>query len=121
MSDLSIVVDLADDTVAYPVEMVRPVGIVNDRVSGVALAVGFDPSDEHRWSVFSRVLDDAVVDLAVDGDRYVDTISGSHFDPRLGRAIDGPLQGQVLDRLPGFTALPRDFDRFWPDGRVWEP
>ena len=36
-------------------------------------------------------------------------------------ALEGPLLGETLDLLPGFTAFPGDFPTFWPDGRIWEP
>ncbi|MDH3500050.1 MAG: DUF3179 domain-containing protein [Acidimicrobiia bacterium] len=118
---MSIVVELEDDIVAFPIKDLRTVGIANDEVAGVPVAVVIDPNDDQRWSVYSRVLDDHTVDLAVEGSTIVDRNSGSHFDPRIGRAVDGPLEGQVLDLLPGFTSFPRDYLTFWPDGRVWRP
>ncbi len=85
------------------------------------MAIAVDPTDEQRWEVYSRVLDDGVVvELAIAGELFVDTVTGSHFDPVVGRAVDGPLEGQVLDRLPGFTSFPRDYRTFWPDGRFFE-
>jgi hypothetical protein len=121
LEDMTIVLELSDDAAAYRVRDVREVGVVNDEVDGVPIAVTFDPTDDQRWAVYSRVLDDVVVDLAVDEDLFVDVVSGSRFDPAIGRAVDGPLEGQILDLLPGFTAFPRDFSTFWPDGRLWEP
>ena len=89
-------------------------------VAGAPVAVAFDPADKQRWEVYSRVLDDGVVvELAIDGELFVDTVTGSRFDPVVGRAVDGPLAGQVLDRLPGFTSFPSDYRTFWPDGRFF--
>ncbi len=119
LEDMSIVVELADDVAAFPVEDLWTVGAVNDEVAGVPLAVVADPTDPQRWAVYSRTLDDHVVVLAVDGNHYVDTTTGSRFDPINGRAIDGPLTGQTLDLLPGFTSFLEDYFTFWPDGRVW--
>lgn len=117
--DMSIVVELADDVAAYPYVPLAATGVVNDTVAGVPLAVVVDPDDDQTWIVFSRQLDDAVVELAVEDGRLVDVTTGSVFDTAIGRAVDGPLEGEILDRLPGFTAFPRDYERFWPDGRVW--
>lgn len=114
-----IVVDFGDETVGYPVPAVREVGVVNDVVAGVPIALVFDPSSDDRWAVFSRQLDDRVVELAVDGDRLIDTETATEWDPVRGIARHGPLEGQVLDLLPAFTSFPRDFETFWPDGRLW--
>ena len=122
LEDMTIVLELAGDAAAYRVRDLREVGVVNDEVDGVPIAVAFDPTDDQRWAVYSRVLDGAtMVELEAQGDLFVDIRSGSQFDPRIGRAINGPLEGQILDLLPGFTAFPRDFSTFWPDGRIWEP
>jgi hypothetical protein len=121
LEDMAIVVELGDDVAAFLVTDLRATGPANDVVAGAAIAVVVDPTDEQRWEVYSRVLDDVVVELAVDGNLFVDTITGSHFDPIVGRAVDGPLAGQVLDRLPGFTSFPRDYRTFWPDGRFYDP
>jgi hypothetical protein len=116
-----LVVDFGAETVAYPVSEVRSAGAVNDRVAGVEVAVVFDPSDDQRWAVFSRRLDDRVVELVVEEGLLVDIGTRSVWDPVRGIAQSGPLEGQILDQLPGFTSFPDDFFTFWPDGRVWEP
>jgi hypothetical protein len=116
-----LVVDFTSDVTAYPVQTLRLVGVVNDEVAGLEIAVLIDPTDDRRWSVFSRRLDDRVVTLGFDGDRLVDTETGSTWDPVLGVARDGPLQGRFLDKLPALTSFPGDYDTFWPDGDVWSP
>ena len=90
---LSIVVEIGDEATAYPVRDLREVGVANDVVAGIPLAVVLDPENPDRWSVFGRKIDGRTVTLA----------------------------GETLAPLPGFTAFERDFDTFWPDGRVWEP
>ncbi len=57
--------------------------------------------------------------LVRDGDRIIDRETGTTWDPVRGVAVDGPLRGEVLDLLPGFTAFPRDYRTFWPGGRIW--
>ena len=47
--------------------------------------------------------------------------TGTSFDPVTGRSVHGPLAGQTLDLLPGFTAFPWEFVQLWPDGRTWDP
>lgn len=120
LARMVIVVELADEAVAYPVPELRRVGVANDIVAGLEIAVVIDPDGEDRWAVFSRRLDDRVVDLRTEGGRLVDLGTGTAWDPVLGWALDGPLEGKALDLLPGFTAFPEDFPIFWPEGRVWQ-
>lgn len=119
LGEIGVVVDFTDEAVAFPVPLVRLAGAANEVVAGAPVAVVFDPADPQQWSVFSRRLDDTVVELARRQGRIIDRHSGSAFDPVRGIALDGPLQGQILDPLPGFTALPRDYFTFWPQGRIW--
>ena len=67
----------------------------------------------------SRRLDEVVVDLAVRPEGLVDPASGTVFDPFLGTGLSGPRVDRSLDRLPAFTALPRDYRTFFPGGRYW--
>ena len=114
-----VVVDFGDDTVGYPIPMLRDGVVANDVVAGAPIAVLVDPVDESRWAVFSRLLDDRTVTLVREDGRIVDRETGTTWDPVRGIGLTGPLEGEVLDLLPGFTSFPRDFRTFWPDGRVW--
>ncbi len=121
LGDFYLVVDLAGGARAYPVDDLREVGVVNDVVAGVELAVVIDPRESDRWRVFSRRAGGRVVELEVAGEVLRDTITGATFDPSLGLALDGTLEGAELDLLPALTSFPGDFDTFWPDGTVWQP
>ena len=119
LSDMTIVVDLGTDAVSYDIPALRDAGVVNDQIAGVDLAVVIDPDDDARWAVFSRLLDDAVVELELTADGLVDIATGSVFDPFLGVGRSGPLADQTLDKLPAFTSFPEDYPTFFPDGRTW--
>jgi hypothetical protein len=120
LADMAIVLELGDEATAWLVPPLQAQGVVNDVVNGLAVAAVTDPTDPDRWAVFSRVLDDGViVELAPRDGTLVDTVSGTTFDPVRGAALSGPLVGQSLDLLPGFTAFPEDFFTFWPDGTLW--
>lgn len=64
-------------------------------------------------------LDDSMVILELAREGLIDKASGTLFDPFIGRGISGPLEDQMLDRLPAFTAFPDDYLTFYPDGRIW--
>ena len=122
LEEMAIVVELAGVAVAYPIPDLRAAFVANDTVAGLEVAVVIDPSDPDRWTVFSRRLDNnTVVTLQERGGQIVDVETGSVWGPIRGFATEGPLAGDNLNLLPGFTAFPGDFDTFWPEGRVWQP
>jgi hypothetical protein len=118
LREMVIVVDFGLEAAAFPVTDLRRHGVANAVVAGAPIAVLVDPTDQQRWAVFSRVLDDRVVTLEERDGRIVDVETGTTWDPIRGVGRDGPLAGEVLGLLPGFTAFPGDFPTFWPDGRV---
>jgi hypothetical protein len=119
LDEMAIVVDFGSESAAYDIPALREVGVVNDVVAGVDIAVVIDPNEQQRWAVFSRRLDASVVDLELTDDGLVDQASGTVFDPFLGIGKSGPLADQSLDRLPAFTSFPRDYFTFFPDGKIW--
>ena len=121
LGELVIVVDFTGETAAYRVEDLRRFGVVNDIVAGLEIAVVVDPGDAQRWWVFSRRLDDRTVRLEVRDSTLIDVGTETTWDPVRGIGIHGPLAGEILDLLPGFTSFPGDYPTFFPDGRVWQP
>jgi len=119
LEDMAVVVDRGAEAVAYSIPPLRNAGVVNDVVAGFEVAVVIDPEDSSRWAVFSRRLDDSIVDFELTPEGLTDTASGSVFDPFIGTGRSGPLGDQDLDRLPAFTAFPEDFLTFFPDGKIW--
>ncbi len=116
LDELAIVLDFGKETVAFPVPEVRGAGVANDVVAGVEVAVVVSGDS---WRVFSRRTDDGVVRLEMRDGMLRDAHSGSTYHPLTGQARAGPHRGAVLGRLPAFTSFPRDFWRFWPEGRLW--
>ena len=119
LDGLWLVVDFADEVLAVPVSDLRAEGVINTTVAGVDVALVIDPADDDRWQLFARDLDGTTLTLTLDGDRLVDTATGSTWDPSRGIALDGPLAGEILDILPALTSFPGDVDTFWPDATVW--
>ncbi|GMQ84858.1 MAG: hypothetical protein BMS9Abin07_0423 [Acidimicrobiia bacterium] len=121
LDQMALVVDFDTDVVAYSVPLLRDVGVVNDVVAGLEVAVLIDPSDDTRWTVFSRRLDNTVVELSIVDGEVVDVVSGTRFDPIRGIGRGGELDGEILGLLPAFTAFPKDVPTFWPQARFWQP
>lgn len=119
LEDMTIVVDFSEEVGVYPVTELADHGPANVSVAGVPVAVVLDPASEDRWKVFHRLLGDQVLTLAVEGERLVDEQTGTVWDPASGRALEGPLEGEILDILPGFTSFEDDARTFWPDATYW--
>ena len=128
LGDLFIVVDFDEEARAYPVSDLRQVGVVNDVVAGVEIAVVSDPTDPDRWAVFSRRVAGEVVELEISGDVLRDRVTGTTFHPARGLGLEGDLRDKILIHLPALTTFPGGgptkvpiFDAFWPDGTIWRP
>jgi len=121
LEDTVIVVEFGSDSAAYPIVDLWEVGVANDIVGGLDIAIVIDPTDANRWAVFSRVLDDRTVLLEIRDGELVDVGTGTVWDPVRGIGLDGPLHGEILDLLPGVPAFEDDVATFWPDARMWPP
>jgi hypothetical protein len=118
---MAIVLDLAGDAVGFRYRDVAELGVVNDVVGGLEVAVVVDPSDQNRWETFARRLGDRVLTLAIESGSLIDRETGTTWDPVRGLGVSGALAGESLGVLPGFTIFPGDFGSFWPNGRFWQP
>lgn len=126
LEDMAVVVEISEDSMAFPVPLVRRVGVANETIvrtgseagTDLPVAVVVDP-DGDNWAVFSRTLDDRVVELTLEAGTLVEVDGDGRWAPVSGLGLDG--SGQNLDLLPGFTSFPRDYTRFFPDGSVWQP
>ena len=119
LEQMAVAVDFGGQASAYFIPSLREVGVINDVVAGIEIAVVIDPDNPERWVVFSRRLDDAVVELELTDEGLTDVVTGTVFDPFLGIGRSGELAGQNLDKLPAFTIFPRDYRTFFPDGKAW--
>ena len=117
---MALVAEFGEDVGVYPVQELAEHGPANDVLADVPISVVLDPATPDRWSVLHRRVGDRVLTLAASGDRIVDEETGTIWDPANGRALDGPLAGEILDVLPGFTAFLSDTRTFWPDADIWE-
>ena len=119
LDEMAVVVDFDTEAAAYSIPDLRKVGVVNDVVAGIEIAVVIDAANPQRWAVFSRRLGGEVVELELTDEGLVEPVSGMVFDPFIGRArTDSPL-GHALDRMPAFTAFPDDYANFFPEGKYW--
>jgi hypothetical protein len=111
-----IAVEFGDDALAFGVDEVREVGVVNAAVGDIPIAVVAKPSAGGWWAVYSRQLDDRVVTLELDGDELVEVDGDARWDPVRGLPLEG---AESLDPLGALTIFPADYPVHFPAGRVW--
>lgn len=118
LSDMLLVIDFSDETVAYPFPALRSRRVVNDVVGGVELAIVLEEGDLSSWSVLGRTVSGQTLTLRWEGTDLVDEETGTIWDSTTGFGVDGELSGETLPLLPALTVFPADFDSFWPDGEI---
>jgi hypothetical protein len=112
---VSIVVEIGEDSMAFPMPTLRSEGVANAEVSDLPVAVALD--GKNNWAVFSRIVDGRPVELAMLDGVLVEVGGEGRWDPVQGLSLDG--NGPLLDLLPGFTSFDGDYETFFPSGAFW--
>ncbi len=109
-NDFVIGIALGEAAKAYDFRTASKEGVVNDRIGSFPVVV---VADEDRKDVhaFLRIGADEELEFSLVDGTLVDVQTGSKWDKTRGIAVDGPLRGQVLQRVPYITA----FDWAWRD------
>jgi thiol-disulfide isomerase/thioredoxin len=104
-----VTVELNDQTVAYPYDVLQKVRVVNDTAGGVPIVALWAPgtasaldadsvargNDVGAATTFSRELDGQALTFFFDGAKIVDEQTGSEWD-MLGQAVSGSAAGSGL-------------------------
>lgn len=118
-----IVVSLADDARAYPLQILTWHEIVNDTLADVPISVTFCPLC-NASIVFDRRLEGRVLDFGTTGRlRKSDLVmydrqTESWWQQFTGRAIVGDMLGKWLTRVPASIVAFEDFRKVHPRGNV---
>ena len=129
-------VELGGQALAYPftkLDRAAPTA-VNDTVGGQELVVFFDKGtssaldtdriaegkDVGATGLFTPVLAGRRLTFEVQEGAFVDRETGSRWDI-LGRAVNGPLEGQALEPLPHIDTFWFAWGAFRPDTEIWTP
>jgi hypothetical protein len=129
-----ITVDSGGEAVAYPYDILRQERLVNDTVGGKPVVVLWTPGtasaldegavaagrDVGSAAVFSRTLDGRTLTFRSEGGRIVDEQTGSEWNA-LGRALEGALAGEQLERVVSIDHFWFSWAGFRPDTRVYKP
>ncbi len=129
-----ITVDQAGEAVAYPYDVLQQVGVANDTVGGLALALFWTPGTASALDaasvaggrevgsvgVFERELDGQWLTFTLSEGQIVDAETGSTWNG-LGQAIAGPLVGCTLTPVVAINHFWFSWAAFRPDTRVYHP
>ena len=115
-----VVSDLAK---AYPFSAISEQPVINDHFSGEDVVVAFEPLSE-SGAVFKRRLDGRTLNFesaqAREGVALMrDLETGSLWQVLTGQAIDGPLFGQRLERLPSHYSFWFAWSDFHPETELY--
>jgi hypothetical protein len=118
-ADFVIGIVLGEDAKAYPFKRASEEGAVNDQVGPFAVVVVAN-SETKSVHTFLRQSGDRKLEFNLQGDTLVDLQTGSTWDPARGIAVDGPLRGEVLQRVPYTTAYDWAWEDFFPHTEFYQ-
>ena len=104
-------VSLSEFAVAYLFPVAAAEIVINSEVGPFPVVVHTNPQTRASHVYLRTLNDGTVLNFSGDADKLVDEQTGSMWEPRLGLAIDGPLQGTALREIP-YTS---SFDWAWLD------
>ena len=109
---------------AYPFGAIAGQRVINDSFGGDAVVIAFDGSSE-TGAIFKRTVDGRTLTFRDGGANDLgvmlirDQETGSSWQAFTGQAIDGPMAGQVLDRLPSHYSFWFAWSDFHPNTELF--
>jgi thiol-disulfide isomerase/thioredoxin len=127
-----VTVELNDEAVAYPYDLLQEVQVVNDSVGDAPIVVLWAPgtasaldagsvaggADVGAATTYSRELDDKTLTFVVEDDRIIDEQTGTEWDA-LGQGVSGSLAGRQLEPVVSINHFWFSWAAFKPETRVY--
>ena len=108
---------------AYSFRALNETPVVNDSLNGTPLLVTFEPSSA-TGSVFNPVVRGRLLKFrrasATQGFRIADLETGTSWDPVTGKALEGPLAGETLQRVASHYEFWFAWKDFRPDTELYQ-
>jgi hypothetical protein len=129
-----ITVELDDEAVAYPYDLLQEMPAVNDTVGATPIVVFWESGtasaldtgaiasgrDVGTGNTFSRQLDGQTLTFQYDGEKITDEQTGSEWNI-LGQAVSGELADSQLEPVVNVNHFWFSWAAFRPDTRVYQP
>jgi hypothetical protein len=119
-----IVVQIGEDTRAYPLQIMTWHEIVNDEVGGKPISVTFCPLCNTAYAFARPEVDGDITTFGTSGKLYNSNLvmynraTESYWPQAWGKAVMGPLTGTELERVPAQIVSWGDFRSAFPGGLV---
>lgn len=115
------VIGVADhgEAVAFPYGVLNDQPVVNDRVGSLDVVVVFN-ADTGAGFVYNREVGGRTLTFSTPQDRVlVDAETGTTWEAFTGKALAGPLVGEVLTRVKSTSSFWFGWKDFYPDTAVY--
>jgi Protein of unknown function (DUF3179) len=116
--DKVIGIRLMDLPKAYALDAVIRAKVVNDTFEQTAIVVV--ATGDRSASVYLRTLNGQALDFDPRDGKFQDRQTGTTWDPITGRAIAGPMDGQVLTPVPATTSFWFGWLDFFPGTELYK-
>ncbi len=114
--DFVIGVLLGADARAYYFEDILAVSGINDRLGEFPILVW---AEDDNFRAYLRHVGDRVLTFEFETGGAVDRETGTLWDMQRGRAIEGPLAGEVLQSVPTLTSYDWAWLDFYPNAQIY--
>jgi hypothetical protein len=121
VKDLVIGVSFGNQAIAYPLAALQREKVINDSIEGVDLLVVYETQSATSM-VYDRLVGDHLLTFSVvedDPQKIKDIETGSLWNSRTGKALDGPLDGLRLTRLKSTLIFWFGWKDFYQDTLVY--
>jgi hypothetical protein len=127
-------VELNQEAVAYPYDVLQKVRLVNNNVGGQPVVVFWEAGtasaldaisvaggkDVGTANAYTRIVDGQELNFFVEGERILDRETGSEWNA-LGLALSGKLAGKSLAPVVAINHFWFSWAAFKPDTRIYQP
>ncbi|MFC1879754.1 DUF3179 domain-containing protein [Chloroflexota bacterium] len=128
-----ITVDLGEEAVAYPYELLQDVQVANDAVAGEEIVVIWAPGvasaldattvsagrDVGTANAYSRLVNGQLLTFRFEDGRIMDDLTDSEWDV-FGRAVSGELEGTQLTSVVAINHFWFSWAAFKPETRIYQ-
>jgi hypothetical protein len=127
-------VDIDEDPVAYPFDVLKEVHVVNDTAGDQEIVIFWTPgtasaldarilsegNDVGSASSYNAQINGATLSFIYDGSNFIDEQTYSTWDS-LGRSVEGELKGNQLKEIVAINHLWFSWAVFKPETRIYQP
>ena len=112
-------ITLGENAKAYPFRPASQEGVINDRLGTFPVVVLADAQTKAVHAYLRRAGEEEM-EFGLEDGRLFDLGTGSTWDVARGIAVDGPLRGTVLQRVPYVTAFDWAWQDFYPHSEFFQ-